>query len=311
MLNKFLITLILLSWLLPFQEAQKAELMPTLDQSDQVTIQEVKHLPILEDKSKPPQKISESLGIEITAKSAMVVDVDSGQVLFQKNPSQKLSIASLTKLMTAIIFLENNPGFDKEGQITVQDNQLAGAKLYVPNGEGVRVEDLFQASLVGSANNATEALARSTGLTLEDFVRKMNEKAQSWGLKDTQFVDTTGLGVNNISTVSDYARITREAFQIDEIQKATSQREYFLRTLTHNEPHNIVSQNELYDSYLDIVASKTGYLDEAGYCLATQAQNKSEKNIIVILLGNHSYFSRFQETKALVQWTFDNFKWID
>ena len=124
-----------------------------------------------------PIKISESSGVHLTADSALVVDKATNKILFQKEPGSQHSIASITKLMTALIFLEHNPGFDEVDQIGVGENSLEGSRIQVKSDDQMIIKDLFYASLVGSANNATQALVHSTGLTGEEFVLEMNENA--------------------------------------------------------------------------------------------------------------------------------------
>lgn len=256
-----------------------------------------------------PRKITDSIGIHTTAQAAIVIDRESGQVLFQKEPERQLPIASITKLMTALVFLENNPGFEQVSQIGAGENSLEGARLYIKNGDQVSIEDLFYASLVGSANNATQGLVHGTGLTGEEFVKKMNEKAQTLGMSNTRFVEPTGLNKNNVSTAKDLAKLAQAAFGIPKIQEATTKKEHSLITLSRKEFHQIKSPNELLNSFLNLTGGKTGFTNEAGYCVIVQAKNGEGREIIAAVLGSESNQARFQEIKGLVTWAFENYRW--
>lgn len=302
MLTYFLIGIIFLaSGVLPAAPS----LTPVLEEGGTFSLVES----VLRGEKNPPQKVGESLGVVTTSSSVAVYDVGSGASLFQKDPEKVLPLASLTKLMTALVFLENNPGFEKSATISASDNTLIGAKLHVPDGEALKVVDLFFTSLTGSANNATQALVHSTGLSGEEFVEKMNQKAEDLGLKNTHFVEPTGLSEENVSTARDIFIIAREAFANEWIQKATSKKTHEMYTLTSNEYHNVRSQNEIFDSYLDVVGSKTGFTYEAGYCLVTEVRGEAGQEVIAVVLGSVSENSRFSETKALSQWAFENYQW--
>ena len=157
----------------PVIEGVEGSLVPSLDKYENIemNVQEATMTT-----GQGPEKISESSGVHLTASSALVIDKETGKILFQKEPDSQLSIASITKLMTALVFLEYNPGFDQVGQIGIGENSLEGSRVQVKSDDQMAIEDLFYASLVGSANNATQALVHSTGLTGEEFVSKMNKK---------------------------------------------------------------------------------------------------------------------------------------
>jgi len=264
-------------------------------------------------KKLPPLKQSISLGpaVSITAQSAVVVDVGSGEILWQKNPQVVSSIASLTKLMTALVFLGTQPDFSQEIEFSVEDEEgVEGSRLYMKAGEKLTVKDLFYASLVGSANNAARALARSTGLTAEEFIARMNNKAKEMSLLNTVFYDVTGLNPENKSTVLEYTRLANYAFRNSQINEAVNTKEYTFRTLDKEIRHTIRNTNQLIsDSELSFIGAKTGYLDEAGYTFVCEAQEDGHE-ITVTLFGSGSSQERFIETKSLIGWTFGNFRWL-
>lgn len=256
-----------------------------------------------------PKRVGESLGVVTSATAAAVYDLKSETPLFEKETDRVIPLASITKLMTALVFLEHNPGFDQSATITASDNSLIGAKLRVPDGEALKVIDLFYTSLTGSANNATQALVHSTGLSGDEFVAKMNEKAQELGLKNTHFVEPTGLSEKNVTSANDLFILAKAAFANPWIKRATTKTNHELVTLTRSQYHNVKCQNDVLNSYLDVQGTKTGFTYEAGYCQVTQVKGEDGQEIIVVVLGSESEDSRSQETKAMTEWAFENYQW--
>ena len=210
--------------------------------------------------------------------------------------------------MTGILYLENEPHWTRPYTMRPDENGLIGAKLHVGNGDTVREVDLFYSSLVGSANNATLALARSVGLSDEGFVRDMNAKAKDFKLDHTHFTDPTGLDPENVSSVKDLAVMARYAFSFPEIKKATTQTNHEMRSVAFDEYHNVRSTNNMLKSGdFNISGSKTGYLDEAGYCLITQIRNDAGRELISVIVGATSHHQRFYETQALLKWSGEHF----
>ncbi|MFA5135159.1 MAG: serine hydrolase [Patescibacteria group bacterium] len=261
----------------------------------------------------PPAQVSEldCPDAAISAHSGVVLDVDSGKILWQKDAEEALPIASLTKLMTALVFLETNPDFSAEITIEASDNvDVPGSKLHVQPGERVTVGDLFYTSLVGSANNATKALARSTGLPEEQFITRMNALARDMGLEHTIFYEVTGLDPQNTSTVLEYSFLANYAFRNETIKRTLATREYTFETIDKKIIHRIKNTNQLLnDGELELIGAKTGYLDEAGYTFVCEASENGHRTIVVLFRSSSSE-SRFIEAKALLQWSFDNFVWI-
>lgn len=311
MLNIFLLTLLTL-----LHVHYDANL---LNQSDLVKQQMVENL--LADyqpayriyKVLPPIKNSLSVApnINISAQSGVAIDFMSNKVLWQRNPAQKSSIASLTKIMTALVFLDTNPDLDKEFIISKEEEkETEGATLRLKSGEKLKVKDLFYTSLVASANNATKALVRSTGLSEQEFVQKMNEKAYQLGLKNTNYVGVTGLDPGNQSTVLDIAKLASYAFENTLIKEALLTREYDFETTGSKIIHHIKNTNELlFDTSLNLAGAKTGYLDEAGYTYVSEMEKNGHK-IMIVLFRSESSQARFQEAKVLANWVFNNYRWF-
>jgi len=255
-----------------------------------------------------PKKISNnSFGVKLTAASAAVMDKASGQILWQKNAEEVRAIASISKLMTALVFLDNNPGWDT---VVIMDkrDEVGGVKPNLVRGESVKVRDLFYTALIASDNNAMMALVRSTGLKQEEFVALMNKKAQALGLPNTDFVSVTGLDAGNRSTAREVLFLAKAAFANKDIRRATAQASYSF-TAVSGRTHKISSTNHLFNSYLDIQAGKTGYITQSGYCLVAEFIGDDGQVVISVVLGSASNNDRFQDLKALTTWIFDNFSW--
>lgn len=254
---------------------------------------------------------NDSLAPELSAAAALVVDARTGILLYQKNAGSWRSIASLTKMMTAAVFLQHNPGWDKEIMMTAADN-VGGASLDWRPGEIVNVRDLFYATLVGSKNNAAKALVRSTGLSEAEFVGKMNAQAAAWGLTQTRFVEPTGLSADNISSARDYIRLGNRALQRPEIMQATTAPAYNIATKNTRRVIGLRNTNRLTQSgryYL--TGGKTGFTYEAGYCLLTRLRpdKNSTNDIITLVMGDTGYGNLFSNTEALANWVYDTFTW--
>ena len=263
-----------------------------------------------------PVKVDqESLGIVTTAVSALVLDKNSSAILFEKNANEIRSIGSITKLMTAYAALQS-PELDLNAPAYVTEEDLReGGHLYLYLNDQVTVRDLLHASLVGSDNSATIALARLSGWTPAQFVQKMNMVAHEMGLVNTSFEDPTGLSVKNRSTTHEITKMLEIILLDPDIQEATTQaNSYFTSESGTN--YSVPNTNELLDSFINqdpyrIVGGKTGYLPEAGYCLAVQMQQEQGRDIYVIVLGSATKEDRFREVKALTQWAYDTYDWPD
>lgn len=255
----------------------------------------------------------QSMGVEISAHSAVIIDVDSGQLLFHKNGDSQGSIASMTKLMSALVFLDHQQGFDAVITLTAEDER-PGAQAHIYRGEQVTARNALYASLMSSDNNSTIALARSTGLSLADFVGEMNKKALQLGLYDTHFADPTGLNDGNVSTPFDVSRLLNHALSYDIIKEITSQDSYVLRFVDNDKVRTIYNTDLLLTSYINeafsIEGGKTGYIPEAGYCLGVQVGDDDGHSVVVVVMGSTSNEDRFKDVKALTQWAFDNHEWI-
>lgn len=264
-----------------------------------------------------PQKdiSSESLGVDVSAQSVLVVDNKTNKVLYEKNSRDIRSIASITKLMTALVFLDYNPGWSSSITISESDYREGGI-IYLINGEVVSVNDVFHTSLISSSNEATVALVRSTGLSLDEFVKKMNEKAKALGMNNTTFTDVTGLNNSNKSTAADIIILSKAAFSNSSINKVTNTESYTITVINSGVTRNIKSTDKILnqefgfgDQSYKVENGKTGYLELAGYCFTSQVSDNNNRKISVVVLGSSTINSRFTDTKSLSYWVFNNYNW--
>ncbi len=266
-------------------------------------------------KSFGPRRIpSESLGILTSAESALIVDERTWSVLFDKNTSERRPLASITKLMTGLVVLDE--GLEPSRRVVIQKSDYrAGGIIHVFNGEETTMQDLWMLALIPSDNVAAAALVRATGLSQEEFVARMNAKAVELGMANTTFVEPTGISELNTSTAADVALLLQEAMRHVEITDAVRRPVYTFEPFNKKGVRTARSTNELLTSFVNrdpyaVVGGKTGFTYEAGYCLAVVIDGPNPAdNVIVVLMGAPSNDDRFQEVKGLVDWAYANYEW--
>lgn len=260
----------------------------------------------------PVSKNPDSVGIEVTAKAAAVMDAASGQFLFGKDIDTKYPIASMTKLMTAMVFLEQNPNLDQEIVMSPEDRSSDGKQIFLPE-ERLTKRELLQALLIGSVNEAGNAIARLAPGGTEAFIAQMNAKAKSLGLRAT-FEDPTGLSSGNRATVRDVATMMKTALSSEQIRSITTRSSITIVGRVSKKPYLIKSTNLLLGTYLnkapyEIVGGKTGSLPEAGFCLVQDTRRNQGGEVITVVMGSENHFSRFEDAKVLTAWAFENYTW--
>ena len=240
----------------------------------------------------------------VWARHAIVLDPATDEVLFEKNSATSAPCASLTKLMTTMVFLDQKPDLDRVVEVT--NTELSGGgHTQLRRGEKVRLGDLLHMSLMCSDNVATRILARESGLAGGDFIAKMNAQAVDLGLARTRFVEFTGLDERNVSTAADIARLLRAAAANDLIQEITTTRGYDFRSTSargYARAHHISNTDRLLYGRYEIRGGKTGFIQEAGYCLATWVRTGS-RDMIAVVLGAPTNATRFADVVRLVQHT--------
>lgn len=259
-----------------------------------------------------PRKTGDSLGVKLDSEAAVVLDAATGKILFSKNAFTKRAPASLTKLMTAKILLDSKKDLKDEVEITEESTDLMERTIDLEEGEIVKASDLLNAALITSANDAAEALAEdlSEG-NLDQFIEKMNQEAQKVGLKNTSFQTPTGLDEDGqFSTAYDLAILFKKMTENQTFKNIITKKEYQFESISPDKKHKFENSNKLLRAnYPRVVGGKTGYTDEAGFCLANLAANKESNKIITVVLGAPLNGEHFQDTKALIDWTYNNFRW--
>ena len=237
------------------------------------------------------------------ASQALIYDTDSGVKLLEKDIDSPKPIASLTKLMTALIIMEDH----KPSEIvTVGKLPILGLedqKMGLVEGEEIEVGELLKALLIYSANDAANALAIYDSESIENFSIKMNDKATKWGLTKTKFEDPSGLSPNNTSSANDLLKIATILSVNDTFKNITSTAYTKVSNLS-GKSYDITTTNKIL-GLGGVVGMKTGFTLEAGQCLITAAQ-RNGRRIITIVLNSPD---RFQESKNMVEWSFKNYIW--
>ncbi len=249
-----------------------------------------------------------SRNILIRSRTALVVDIQKGEVIYQKNATSPFPVASITKLMTAVTYMRTNPDLEKRVRITRKDTYRANwTKLRYS--EQASALDLLYATLMASDNVAARALARASGLTMEAFVARMNETATELGLSNSRFTEPTGLDPGNVSSAVDCVALLWNALQDELLAEVLMAKEYKFGTnrLTHTiQTTNRLMRNTVSGRQWTCVGSKTGYIRKAGYCLVVRALGDSGDDIFAVVLGGPSSRTRFLDMTRLLDWSMEN-----
>lgn len=244
-------------------------------------------------------------GPYLNLKSAILVNYDNGEVVYSKNSEAVRPIASITKLVTAMVVLDHKVDLNATETITKEDARRSSrSRLRV--GYEMTVEDLLYAALMSSDNRAARALARATCGDRESFVKEMNLKARRLGLKHTRFFEPTGLDERNVSTAHEVAKILHYAYDYELIAKITAEKRHMC-TIINRKRYNKVQMantNLMIHSKYNVLSGKTGYIQESDYCLTTLLKNKAGERLTLVVLGVPGDRLRFKEARRLVDWGF-------
>jgi serine-type D-Ala-D-Ala endopeptidase (penicillin-binding protein 7) len=238
---------------------------------------------------------------DVRAEAAIIYNPATGQVLWAEKAYDQRSIASITKVMTAVCFLETNPDLGQDVFIDLADVRGANT-TYLRAYEKVSVQNLLHLLLIASDNAAARTLARVSSFGSQGFVARMNEKAAELGLTSTHYADPSGLLPENVSSAYDMARLITYAGDDDLISGIMRTPTYSFRT--SRRALKISTTNQLLRMPdLDVRGGKTGFISQAGYCLATLLRLPSlNQTVAVVVLGAKSNAGRFWETRHLFNW---------
>lgn len=257
---------------------------------------------------------------EIKAKSYILIDTNTGQVLAEKDANALVEPASLTKLMTAYLVFEalqnNRLKLDQTLQVSARARHMEGSRMFVEENAWVSVEDLLKGMIVQSGNDATIVLAEGTGGSVENFVTSMNQKAQALGMTNTTFMNPEGLNVpGHLTTARDLATLSMRLMQdFPQEYKYYSIKEFAYSPKPDALPINQPNRNRLLFIDPSVDGLKTGHTSTAGYCLISSSSKKfpnmdENRRLLSVLLGAESDNARTQESQKLLNWGYQ--AWVD
>ena len=236
---------------------------------------------------------------DIRAAAAIVFDPATGEVLWEQNSRDQRSIASITKVMTSVVFLADQPDLTQRVLVTRADMRNASV-TYLHTGERVSYEDLLHLLLVASDNAAARVLARTSEGGSTAFVARMNEMAAHLKLDSTYYTDPSGLESTNVSSAYDLSHLIAFAAADPIIGAAMRTTQYQARTSRGTT--SVHSTNRLMGMGVDVLGGKTGFISKSGYCLATLLQMPQGGQVAVVVLGAAKSATRFWEARHLFNW---------
>lgn len=245
------------------------------------------------------------------AKSAILIERDTGTVLFEKNSREELPPASMTKIMTMLLIMEaidqGTLRYDEKIRTSEYAASMGGSQIFLEPGEEMTVDELLRGIAIASANDASVALAERIAGSEEAFVEKMNKKAKELGLKNTVFTNTTGLpDEGHYSTAHDMAIIAKELLKYEDITKYTGLYESYLRENT-DKKFWLVNTNRLVKFYPGVDGLKTGYTGEAKYCLTATAERDGMR-VIAVVFGAPTSKERNAQISKMLDYAFSQFE---
>ena len=254
---------------------------------------------------------AEELTLAPNAKSAIMLEASTGEVIFEKNSHEKLHPASMTKMMSMLLILENieKGVINWDDIVTVSSNAsgMGGSQILLETGEEMSVSDLFKGIAVASGNDAVVAMAEKIAGTEEEFVKMMNKRALELGLTDTNFKNCHGLDdTNHYSSASDMSKIAMELVKHEKLFEYTSIYEDYLRENTDRK-FWLVNTNKLVKFYSGVDGLKTGYTKEAGYCLTATAK-RGNMRIIAVVMGEPESTTRSSDISSMLDYAFAQYE---
>jgi D-alanyl-D-alanine endopeptidase (penicillin-binding protein 7) len=252
----------------------------------------------------PRYKVDASGGLvpDVRAAAAIIYDPETNEILWEENAQTQRSIASITKVMTATVFLENDPDLSQPVTIARSD-VFQASTTHLRANDKVTTDDLLHLLLIASDNAAARALARVSPEGSDGFIRRMNEKASELGLETTHYADPSGLLSDNVSSAYDMARLIAHASQDERISSIMRTSEYTVysggkRPITFRSTNHLLRGGDV-----EVRAGKTGFISKAGYCLATVLRlPQSSHDVAVVVFGARSNAGRFMESRNLFNW---------
>lgn len=258
-------------------------------------------------KTETDENTSES-DLTPNATSAIMIEASTGEILYEKNANEKLAPASMTKMMSMLLIMEQieKGTLSWDEQVTVSENasSMGGSQIFLETGEKMSVQDLLKGISIASGNDATVAMAERIAGSEDAFVKMMNKRAKELGLTSTNFKNATGLDdENHYSSAHDMAMIAKELVKHDKILEFTGTYEDYLRQNT-DKSFWLVNTNKLVRYYQGVDGLKTGFTNTAGYCLTSTAL-RDDLRLITVVMNEPDSSSRSKETSALLDYGFN------
>lgn len=249
--------------------------------------------------------------LSINAKAAILIEYNTGKVLYEMNPDEKLAPASITKVMSLILVMEaiEEGKISLDTKVTASEHaaSLGGSQIWLEPGEVMTIDELLKATVIASANDATVALAEAVAGSEESFVAMMNEKARALGLENTNFVNSYGLDADgHLTTAHDVAIMSAELIKHPLIREYSSTRMDSLR----GGESELVNTNKLIRYYDGCFGLKTGTTGKAGSCLTATAE-RNGLTLIAVVLGAPNSNDRFSGTQKLLDYGFANYSFVN
>ena len=251
----------------------------------------------------PSLYVKNSKSLKVRSLKAIVVNQNTGEVIYEKKADARASIASLTKLMTAMVVLDSGMDLNKKITLTKADiDRVKRTTSRLPIGAKLSRYELLKVALISSDNRAAFALSRSYPSGRKGFINAMNVKAIQLGMQNSQFRDPTGLDKRNISTAKDLLKLVRAAYQYSVIRELTTTPSESIKIGNKRNSIGFNNTNPLVRKGVwDIGLSKTGFIREAGRCLVLQTVIDGEP-IIIVLLNSYGKLTRFADVKRIRTW---------
>lgn len=245
------------------------------------------------------------------SKSAILLDFDTGKILYSKNDNEVLPPASMTKIMSMLLIMEriDNKTLSLTDEVTISENaaNMGGSQVFLQAGETYKVEELLKGIAIASGNDAVVAMAEKVSGSVDDFVALMNEKAKSLGLTNTKFLNPHGLDTEgHVTTARDMAIIARELIKHTSILKFTSIYEDYLKK-SDGSSIWLVNTNKLVRFYDGVDGLKTGFTKNAGYCLTSTAK-KNNTRFITVVMGAETSDKRSSDTVNMLNYGFNTYE---
>lgn len=236
---------------------------------------------------------------DVRAAAAIVFNPQTNEVLWEENSHDARPIASLTKLMTAVTFIADEPDLDRKVTVVAADTRAASV-TYLRAGEIVSLRDVLHLTLIASDNAAARVLARTSEGGSVAFVRRMNEMGKQLGFTSANFADPSGLDARNVASAYDISHLIAYASADEQLAPVMRKTTYEAHTNRRNV--TVRSTNRLLVQGMDVVGGKTGFISKAGYCLATMLQIPQGSQVAVVVLGAANSTLRFAEVRHLFNW---------